>query len=97
MAGNYNDGNDYSIEEQVKFAHYMVTQLEAAKIPFAVNSDTKFYNRETNTWVKKMLPLGIVYSLLTKQHKICCLKKRNARYHLQSRYQKTICRLPGKN
>lgn len=57
MAGNYNDGNDYSIEEQVKFAHYMVTQLEAAKIPFAVNSDTKFYNRETNTWVKKMLPL----------------------------------------
>lgn len=67
MAGNYNDGNDYSIEEQVKFAHYMVTQLEAAKIPFAVNSDTKFYNRETNTWVKKMLPLR--YCIFTSYKK----------------------------
>ena len=57
MAGNYNDGNDYSMEEQVKFAHYMVTQLEAADIPFAVNSDTKFYNRETNQWIRRMLPL----------------------------------------
>lgn len=57
MAGNYNDGDDYTIEEQVKFAHYMVTQLDAAGIPFAVNSDTKFYNRETNQWVKSMLPV----------------------------------------
>lgn len=57
MAGNYNDGDDYSIEEQVKFAHYMVTQLQAANIPFAVNSDTKFYDRESNKWVTHMLPL----------------------------------------
>ena len=57
MAGNYNDGDDYTIEEQVKFAHYMVTKLEAAGIPFAVNSDTKFYDREENRWVKRMLPL----------------------------------------
>lgn len=67
MAENYNDGNDYSIKQQVNFAHYMVTQLEAAKIPFAVNSDTKFYNRETNTWVKKMLPLRYcIYSSYKK-------------------------------
>lgn len=57
MAGNYNDGNDYSIEEQIRFANYMVTQLEAAGIPFAVNSDTKFYNRQSNEWIIDMLPV----------------------------------------
>lgn len=57
MAGNYNDGDDYTIEEQVKFAHYMVAQLQKANIPFAVNSDTKFYNRESNKWITHMLPL----------------------------------------
>lgn len=57
MAGNYNDGDDYSMEEQIRFANYMVTQLEAAKIPFAVNSDTKFYNREINEWIVAMKPL----------------------------------------
>lgn len=57
MAGNYNDGDDYSMEEQIRFANYMVTQLEAAGIPFAVNSDTKFYNRISNDWIIDMLPL----------------------------------------
>lgn len=35
MPGNYNDGNDYTIEEQVAFASYMTRQLTAAGIPFA--------------------------------------------------------------
>lgn len=57
MAGDYNEGNTYTITEQVEFAHYMVTQLEKSKIPFAVNSDTKFYSREKNTWISSMIPL----------------------------------------
>lgn len=57
MPGNYNDGNDYTIHEQVVFATYMSEQLIEAGIPFAVNSDTKFYDRETNEWVEEMLPV----------------------------------------
>ena len=57
MAGNYNEGNSYTIEEQIAFAAYMVEQLTNAKIPFAVNSDTKFYDRTTNLWIESMQPL----------------------------------------
>lgn len=57
MPGNYNDGNDYTIEEQVEFASYMTQQLTNAGIPFAVNSDTKFYDRETNEWIEEMQPV----------------------------------------
>lgn len=57
MAGNYNDGDDYSVKEQVIFAHFMVSELKKAGIPFAVNADTHFYDRENKTWIKKMLPL----------------------------------------
>lgn len=57
MPGNYNDGNDYSIEEQVQFASYMTEQLLHAGIPFSVNSDTKFYDRETNQWIADKQPV----------------------------------------
>ncbi|WFD11823.1 cellulase family glycosylhydrolase [Tepidibacter hydrothermalis] len=57
MPGNYNDGNDYSIEEQIVFAKYMTTQLSQAGIPFAVNSDTKYYDRKSNKWIKEMIPV----------------------------------------
>ena len=57
MPGNYNDGNNYSIEEQVVFAKYMTTQLVQADIPFAVNSDTKYYDRENNKWITEMEPV----------------------------------------
>ena len=57
MAGDYNSGNNYTIEEQVVFAEFMTKSLEEAKIPFAVNSDTKFYDRETNKWVIEMQPV----------------------------------------
>ncbi|WP_408625490.1 cellulase family glycosylhydrolase [Crassaminicella thermophila] len=57
MPSNYNDGNDYSINEQVKFAKYMSKQLYNVGIPFAVNSDTKFYNREFNKWVEETQPV----------------------------------------
>lgn len=57
MAGNYNDGNDYTIPEQVSFASFVCEALDQAGIPYALNSDTKFYNRETNEWYAEMLPL----------------------------------------
>lgn len=57
MAGNYNDGDYYSVEEQVGFAKYMTKQLEKAEIPFAINSDTKFYDREKEVWIKEMSPV----------------------------------------
>ena len=57
MPGNYNDGDDYSIEEQVVFAEFVTSSLVNAQIPFAVNSDTKFYDRETNNWIDNMLPV----------------------------------------
>ena len=57
MPGNYNDGNDYTIEEQIVFAQYMTQALDEAGIPFAVNSDTKFYDRKTNTWIEEMIPV----------------------------------------
>ena len=57
MPGNYNDGDDYTIEEQSVFAEYMRESLEQAGIPFAVNSDTKFYDREENKWIANMQPI----------------------------------------
>ena len=35
----------------------MTRQLTAAGIPFAVNSDTKFYDRKTNEWIPEMKPV----------------------------------------
>lgn len=57
MPGNYNDGDDYSIQEQVVFSNFMSSELRKNKIPFAVNSDTKFYDRDTNTWIEEMKPV----------------------------------------
>lgn len=57
MPGNYNDGNDYSVMEQVTFASYMTSELLQAGIPFAVNSDTKYYDRQSNQWIQEMLPV----------------------------------------
>lgn len=53
MPGNYNDGNDYSIEEQQVFASYMTSRLTEAAIPFAVNSDTKFYDLKKTSGLRK--------------------------------------------
>ena len=57
MAGNYNDGNHYSVQEQTIFASFMTEQLTNAGIPFAVNSDTKFYDREKNIWIENLQPV----------------------------------------
>lgn len=67
MPGNYNDGNDYSIQEQVVFSQFVSCALTKENIPFAVNSDTKFYNRETNKWIDEMLP--VLYVILHTANK----------------------------
>lgn len=51
MPSNYNDGDSYTIDEQISFISYVKDCLNDKSIPFAINSDTKFYNRETNTWI----------------------------------------------
>lgn len=57
MPGNYNDGDDYTISEQSAFAAFLSGALDGAGIPFAVNADTHFYDRETNHWIGKMQPV----------------------------------------
>ena len=57
MPGNYNKGNSYSVRDQVAFASFMTSALSAAKIPFAVNADTKYYDAANNTWIADMQPV----------------------------------------
>lgn len=57
MPGNYNDGNDYSVAEQAAFASFMVKSLTDAGIPFAVNADSHFYDREKGSWIPEMRPV----------------------------------------
>ena len=57
MPGNYNDENNYTIEEQIIFAKFMVKSLSEANIPFAINSDTKFYDRINKKWIESMQPV----------------------------------------
>ncbi len=66
MANNFNDEEaggsagkrgDYSIAEQVEFARFVAGELDRAGIPYAVNSDTKFYDRETGLWIKEQQPV----------------------------------------
>jgi len=67
MANNYNEvnrnktlpdgapaGGEYSIEDQKVFARFMRESLVSSGIPYAVNSDTKFFNRKTNQWYGSM-------------------------------------------
>ena len=54
MPGDYNRDDSYRISEQVHFASFVAEELKRAKIPFAINSDTKFYDRETHKWIPKM-------------------------------------------
>ncbi len=54
MPGDYNQGNHYSIDEQCAFAAYMTASLDEAGIPFAVNADSHFFDREQNAWFPEM-------------------------------------------
>ena len=50
MPGNYNKGDDYTIEEQKKFASDFVRVLKKYNIPHAINATQKFYDVQSNEW-----------------------------------------------
>lgn len=47
----------YTAEEMIVFAAFMTMSLRNAKIPHAINSDTKIYDRQTNQWIGQMKPI----------------------------------------
>ena len=57
MPGSYNKGNGYTVSEQVAFARFVTCELTKNYIPFAVNSDTKFYNSSSQRWIAPMRPV----------------------------------------
>ncbi|WP_457610114.1 hypothetical protein [Lutibacter sp.] len=50
MPGNYNKGDDYTIQEQKKFASDFLKILNKYNIPSAINATNKFYDLKTNQW-----------------------------------------------
>ena len=57
MPGNYNKGDDYTVEEQCVFASFMKSELERHDLPWAVNSLDKFYDIYNNCWYDDMLTI----------------------------------------
>ncbi|WP_163444539.1 glycoside hydrolase family 5 protein [Flavobacterium columnare] len=57
MAGNYNKGDDYTVNEQVVFASFVVCELTKNKIPFAFNADQKYYDSQKNEWIENVKPV----------------------------------------
>jgi hypothetical protein len=57
MPGDYNEGNDYNVTEQANFARFVSSSLDAAHIPFAVNSDSEFYDYSRHGWITNMQPV----------------------------------------
>lgn len=57
MPGDYNEKNCYTVAEQAQFAAFVTESLTRAAIPFAVNADTHFYDRESGDWIAEMQPV----------------------------------------
>ncbi len=57
MPGNYNRGNDYTVEEQVVFATFVSCALRKAHIPYSVNADQHFYDVNKKEWLDYMKPV----------------------------------------
>ena len=51
MPGDYNKDDNYSVKEQIEFASFMTKQLDKYGIPFAINSDDKFYDYHIENWI----------------------------------------------
>ena len=51
MPGDYNKGTNYSVKEQIEFASFMTKQLDKYGIPFAINSDDKFFDYQAENWI----------------------------------------------
>ncbi len=63
MPGNYNKGDDYSIEEQKKFAHDFIGILNKYNIPHAINATKKFYDIEYKSWNELEEVVDYIFSL----------------------------------
>jgi hypothetical protein len=55
MPGNYNHGDNYSIEEQINFIKYVIFRLKEKGIPLAINADWQFYDYKNNTLKRKQV------------------------------------------
>ena len=53
MPGNYNKGDNYDIDRQIRFASDFIGVLNRYRIPHAVNATKKFYDVETNQWTDR--------------------------------------------
>ena len=53
MAGNYNKGNDYTVEQQVGIASFITRTLNGHQIPFSVNAGNKYYDYENLSWFNR--------------------------------------------
>ncbi len=63
MPGNYNKGDDYSIEEQKHFARDFVRILNRYNIPHAINATKKFYDVTTNQWNERREVVDTILNL----------------------------------
>ncbi len=81
MPSNYNHGDDYTIEEQKHFAHFIACTFKRYHLPFAINADHQFYDFEQKRWRddrKKVLQAILhpccqhpcLYTLLSQFHQI---------------------------
>ena len=53
MPGDYNKDDNYSVKEQIEFASFMTKQLDKYGIPFAINSDDKFFDYQAENWISQ--------------------------------------------
>ncbi len=63
MPGNYNKGNDYTIQEQEKFSSDFLKILNKYHVPSAINATNKFYDLKTNKWNERE---AVIDSILTQ-------------------------------
>ena len=62
MPGDYNKDDNYRVKEQIEFASFMTKQLDKYGIPFAINSDDKFFDYQAETGYPNIKICWIVYS-----------------------------------
>lgn len=66
MPGNYNDGDVYSIEEQVEFITFACTSLNAAGMPCALNAGGRFWDPDLQDWTGRLPVLEAAIACYTQ-------------------------------
>ena len=57
MPGDYNHGDHYPIEAQVRFARFFSCLFRRAHVPFAINADQQFYDFRAKRWRRDRWPV----------------------------------------